>query len=86
MKIEALLQTEETNVSHLSRTAPMIVKKGVDRASEMQKDPREAIDGPMEVENEARIAINWGPKMQNEAHFGLLGLRKLNMSLVFGFR
>jgi len=86
MKIEALLQTEEANVSHRSRTAPMTVKKRIDEASEMQNDPRKAIEGASEVENEAPIAIDWGWKMQNEAHFGLLGLRKLKMSLVFGFR
>ena len=86
MRIEALLQTEEANVSHRSRTAPMIVKKGVDRASEMQKDPREAIDGPSKVENAATNAIDWGPEMQNTADFGLLGPQKLKIRRIFGFR
>ena len=86
MKIEALLQTEETNVSHRSRTAPMSVKTGVDEASKMQNDPRKAIDGPREVEKAATIAINGGWEMQNALHFGLLGPRKLKMHCIFGFR
>jgi len=86
MKIEVLLQTEETNVSHQSRTAPMTVKKRVDEAPEVENDPREAIDGPSEVENAATNAIDWGREMQNALHFGLPGPRKLKMHCVFGFR
>jgi len=86
MKIEVLLQTEETNVSHQSRTAPMTVKKRIDEASEMQNDPRKAIDGPLEVENAVTNAIDWGPEMQNALHFGLLGPWKLKMHCIFGFR
>ena len=79
MRIEALLPAEETNVSHWGGIPGMGVKIPINGASEMQNDPREAIDWPSEVQNAATIAIDWGREMQNALHIGPLGLRKLKM-------
>lgn len=48
-------------------------------------ETRKAIIWASEMVFEARKAINWGPEMVFEPHFALLGLRKLKMSLRFGF-